>query len=102
MHYTYVLWDEKNKKFYIGYTSDLKRRLSEHQDNKNHTTSRMDKPRLIFYEGFVSKEDALRREGYFKTAKGKKSLRLITRNSIDNKEEYAVRAITASPSSSLA
>ena len=90
MHYTYVLWSKKNKRFYIGYASDLKRRLSEHQENKSHTTSRMNNPKLIFYEGFISKEDALRREAYFKTAKGKKSLRFIVRGSIKSIGECTV------------
>ena len=96
MYYTYVLWSEKSQKFYIGYTADLKRRLSDHKNNKGHTTSRMDNPQLIFYEGFISKEDALRREAYFKTAKGKTSLRFIVRDSIKNIAES-----NASPSSSL-
>ena len=96
MHYTYALWSVQSQKFYIGYTTDLNRRLSEHRNDKGHATSRMDNPSLVFYEGFVSKEDALRRETYFKTTKGKKSLRLIVRSSIKSIIE------SASPSSSLA
>ena len=34
MYYVYVLCDEKSDKKYIGYTSDLKRRLSEHRNGK--------------------------------------------------------------------
>ena len=82
MYYTYVLWSTEDKKFYIGYTSDLSRRLAEHQNDRGYTTSRMTAPKLVFYECFLSKEDAVRREDYFKTTKGKKALRLITRESI--------------------
>jgi predicted GIY-YIG superfamily endonuclease len=42
----------------------------------------MDKPQLIFYEAFAAKTDAVRRERYFKTSKGKSSLRQVIRDSI--------------------
>jgi predicted GIY-YIG superfamily endonuclease len=32
---------------------------------------------LIFFEGYLNKYDALRRESYFKTSKGKKSLNVM-------------------------
>ena len=50
----------------------------------------MDSPKLVFYEAFISKEDALRREEYFKTTKGKKSLRLIVRNSVNNENNAPI------------
>ncbi|WP_353740199.1 GIY-YIG nuclease family protein [Desulfosarcina widdelii] len=31
MYYTYVLLSLKDRKFYIGYTQDLKRRFEEHE-----------------------------------------------------------------------
>ena len=83
MFYTYVLWNKEDKKFYIGYTADLKRRMQEHNCNGVHSTSRFKSAKLIFYEAFLSKEDSIRRERYFKTAKGKKTLRLIVRESIN-------------------
>lgn len=82
MHYTYVIWSLDYKKFYIGHTDNLKRRLNEHLAGDNHTTYRFGKLKLLFYEAFISKEDALRRERYFKTTKGKKALKIILRNSL--------------------
>ncbi len=82
MYYTYILYSYKESKFYIGYTSDLERRLKEHRLGHVHTTARYSSPELIFYEAFIVEEDAVRRERYFKTAKGKKSLRLILRDSV--------------------
>lgn len=80
MHFVYVLKD-KNNRLYIGRSSDLKRRLEEHRKGKVWTTKRMNDPRLIFYEAFVSKQDSIRREKYFKTTKGKLSLKQIIRDS---------------------
>ena len=84
MYYTYALLSLKDRKFYIGFTNDLKRRLKEHNSGKNIST----KPRLplelVYYEAHLSKTDAERREKYFKTAKGKSSLRQMLRESLKN------------------
>lgn len=82
MHNVYVLWSKEDLKFYIGYTKDLARRLQEHKDGQCHTTSRLKNPQLIFCEGFLAEGDAKRREEYFKTTKGKKTLRLMLRDSL--------------------
>ena len=49
MSYLYLLQDD-NKKLYIGYTNNLKRRLVEHKNKKVYTTRRMTNPKLIYYE----------------------------------------------------
>ena len=82
MYYVYALWSKEDKHFYIGYTSDIARRLKEHSEKSVYSTLRMTNPHLIFYEAFQAEGDARRREGYFKTTKGKKSLRLILRESL--------------------
>ena len=82
MHCVYVLWSKGSKKFYIGYTADLNRRLKEHFSGRGHTTARMTAFCLVFLEGFLSELDARRREKYFKTTKGKKTLRLMLRESL--------------------
>jgi len=82
MYFTYVLQSLKDKKLYIGYTTDLKRRLEEHKFGGSDSTRKRLPFRFVFYEAFVSKEDAKRREGYFKTNKGKKALKLILRDSL--------------------
>jgi len=71
-----------NKKIYIGRTDDLKRRIKEHYNKKVWTTKRMKRVELIFYEAFKSKKDAIRRERYFKTTKGKKALKIMLKESL--------------------
>jgi putative endonuclease len=84
MFYVYVLLSLKDHKFYIGYTNDLKRRLSEHCTGKNISTKPRLPLKLIYYGAHLSKSDAMRRERYFKTAKGKSSLRQMLRDSLSN------------------
>ncbi len=63
MHYIYVLQSEKNRnKIYIGNTDDLQRRLKEHNNGGNYST-KTDRPhRIVYYEAYLSKSDALSRE----------------------------------------
>ncbi|KKP92600.1 MAG: hypothetical protein UR98_C0022G0008 [Parcubacteria group bacterium GW2011_GWA1_36_12] len=79
-YYVYVLLSLKDNKFYIGSTNNLKRRLKEHLAGKNISTAKRLPLKLIYFEGHLSKTDAERREKYFKTTKGKVTLRTIIRD----------------------
>jgi len=82
MFYVYVLLSEKNGQLYIGRTSDLRKRIKQHLAGKVRTSNRLNPMKLIFFGGFVNKADSIRRERYFKTSKGKSSLRQIIRESL--------------------
>lgn len=76
----YVLRSRRDGKFYVGITSNLPRRLLQHQSRENPSTAKRLPVEVVYFEGHLSKADALRRERYFKTAKGKTTLRQITRD----------------------
>ena len=80
MFYVYILKGTNRR--YIGRTENFRNRVKEHLRGKVWTSKRMKKVELIFYEAFKSKEDAIRREKYFKTTKGKKGLKLMLRASL--------------------
>jgi len=75
MFYVYVLQSIKEGIIYIGCTSDLKRRLVEHNQGLNFSTKRYVPWKLIYYEACLDKEDATRREGYLKTTQGGRLLK---------------------------
>ncbi|MEK7473576.1 MAG: GIY-YIG nuclease family protein [Patescibacteria group bacterium] len=77
MFYTYVLRSEKDKKLYIGFSTDLRKRFGEHVSGLVPATRCRLPAKLIFYEAYLNKYDALRRERYFKTDKGKKTLEVM-------------------------
>jgi putative endonuclease len=79
MFYCYVLLSEKDHKNYIGYTSDLRKRLKEHLNGESFATKSRLPLKLIFYEAFLNQKGALRREKYFKTNPGKRTLKLMLR-----------------------
>ena len=72
--YVYILLSKKDKKLYIGFTQDLKERLRRHQKGLVLATAPRRPLELIFYEAYRNKYDALRREKYFKSTKGKTTL----------------------------
>ena len=61
MYYIYILRD-KSEKLYVGYSSDLKRRIGQHLRKETITTSKMDEPKLIYYEAYETEELARERE----------------------------------------
>ncbi len=81
--YVYVLRSQKDDMFYIGSTNDLKRRLQQHQRGESTFTAKRLPVELLYFEGRTLKEDALRREKYFKTTKGKVTLRHVLRDALN-------------------
>jgi len=77
----YVLYSLKDGQLYIGSSSNLKQRLTDHFHGYAKSTAFRRPFKLIFCEYFLSKTDALRREKYFKTNPGKRCLKLILRES---------------------
>ena len=71
---TYILQSEKDGKNYVGYTKNLKLRFEQHQKGKVESTKDRRPLKLIYYEVCLTQEDALRREKYFKTYRGKQFL----------------------------
>ncbi len=82
--YVYVLYGFKDKEYYVGFTENLKKRYAEHKQGKVTSTF----PRLplepIFYEAYKNKYDALRREKYLKSSKGKTTLKSMLREFLKN------------------
>src|SRR3990167_643676 len=75
-YYVYLLQSLKYKdKLYIGSTADLKKRVAKHNRAVNFSTRPYAPWRLIFYEAYLYKEDAKRREKYLKTSKGAKIIK---------------------------
>lgn len=70
MFYVYILESKKNNQLYIGFTSDLTRRLEEHNQGLNFSTKKYLPWKLIYYEACIEKSDAVRREKYLKTTQG--------------------------------
>jgi putative endonuclease len=75
MFYVYVLHSESDLGLYIGFSTDLRRRLAEHRQGKAFATAFRRPWRLIYYEAYVEEADALGRERYLKSGGGRRLLK---------------------------
>jgi putative endonuclease len=75
MFYVYLLHFAKDNGFYIGYSTDLKRRLSEHTRGASLATKSRGPWKLIYYEAYTEREDAEGREKFLKSGAGRRFLR---------------------------
>lgn len=77
--FVYVIYSRKAGKKYTGFTTDLDRRLYQHNHNLLGTFTKNKGPwELIYYEEFDLKADALKREKYLKTGVGRDFLKQKT------------------------
>lgn len=66
MYYFYVLQSLADSNLYWGYTSDLRRRIKQHNLGENKSTKNRRPFRLVYYEAYFSKGDAINRERQIK------------------------------------
>ncbi len=76
----YILLSHKDFKMYIGYTTNIEKRIENHNKGGTISTAKRGSLELIFGEICFSKRDAMRREKYFKTTAGKKILKLMLKD----------------------
>ena len=74
MYYIYILL-LNNGNLYTGFTGDIKRRFQEHYRGKVRSTKIRRPLKLIYYEAYILKSDAERREKFLKTTEGKHLLK---------------------------
>lgn len=80
MYYVYILESLKDKKLYTGYTNDLRRRINEHNQGKSFATAPRKPFKLIYYEAYVCRDDAEKREYFFKTGWGRNYVGRVLNN----------------------
>jgi putative endonuclease len=88
-YYLYVLLSLKDNKFYIGSTSDLQSRVYLHLKGQVPATKHRLPVKLIFYEAYLDKYDAIRREDYLKSSKGKQTLRNMLKEYLSKRGQNA-------------
>src|SRR3989338_3277895 len=75
MYYTYILQSRKDGKWYTGATSDLRKRLNQHNSGQVRATKGRGPFGLIYYEACLNEQDAFAREKYLKSGVGKRYLK---------------------------
>jgi putative endonuclease len=78
MHFVYFLKSITNGKYYVGQTDrEPSVRLQEHNSGHNSWTKKNGPFELIYHESYACKEDARRRENFYKSGIGKRVMKAI-------------------------
>ena len=80
MYYVYIIFSDKLQKKYIGFSTDLKNRIKEHNKGKCVSTTKGKPWKLVYYEAFVSEKDARREELFLKTGKGRERIKYLLKS----------------------
>lgn len=80
MNYVYILKCKDNT-LYTGYTNDLDKRIKAHNDGKGAKYTKARRPvKLMYFEEYSSKGEALSREASIKKLTRTEKLSLIKKN----------------------
>lgn len=71
MFYVYILKSKKDNKLYTGYSSNLKERIKLHLEGKSQATKWRLPIELVYYEAYKEKKDAIKRELFLKSGRGR-------------------------------
>ena len=80
MHYVYVLQSLKDKSLYIGSTSNLQKRLKQHNSGKSRYTNQHKPYKLVCYIALPLRSDAERFEEYLKSGYGRRTLKKMLKD----------------------
>ena len=75
MHDTYILRSSRDGEMYTGTTSDLRSRLTLHENGRIPSTALRRPLTLVYHEACRSVDDPFRRERYLRTGKAKRYIR---------------------------
>ena len=81
-YYVYILVSLQDGGFYIGFTTDLRHRLLKHAKGEVTATKFRTPFKLIHYESFLDREDALAREEFLKSGFGRKNLKAMLKRTL--------------------
>ena len=77
MFFVYVLRSRVTGRLYTGSTSDLKTRFAQHNSDQSFSTKHRGPWDLLHSEEFGTLAEAIRRERFLKTGKGRDELKKI-------------------------
>ena len=74
MYYVYILFCS-DRRLYIGFTTDVRKRLTAHKTGAVPSTKRRQPVKLVYFETYCNGQDAKAREVFLKSGAGHKQLK---------------------------
>jgi len=76
-YYLYILYSPSGDVYYVGYTSDLERRLLSHLSHHKGFTGKFKDWEIVYTESYKSKSAAYKRERQIKKWKSRKMIEAL-------------------------
>ena len=76
-YHIYVLRSSSTNKLYVGQTNNLELRVDTHNKGVSRYTNKRGPWKLIYSEEFASRSEALKREMFLKSGKGRELIKTI-------------------------
>jgi len=80
MFYLYVLRSQKTGGLYVGSTTDVEKRLQRHNRGDAKSTRHGVPWAALHTESFITRSEAVRRERYYKTGRGREEIQRLLAN----------------------
>ncbi len=74
-YFAYILYSANYNRFYKGHCENLEERINQHNHGQTKSTKPFIPWEVVYYEEFEHREEAIKREKYFKTAAGRRFLK---------------------------
>ncbi|WP_395054191.1 GIY-YIG nuclease family protein [Flavobacterium sp.] len=81
MFYTYIIFSEILNKYYVGSTSNIEERLAKHNHNHKGFTGNKSDWKIVYFEEYTTKTDALKRELQIKKWKSRVMIEKLIKKS---------------------
>jgi putative endonuclease len=81
-YYVYILISLKDHKSYIGFSTDINKRLEYHNKGLNTSTKNRRPLDLIYYEAYQNESDARKRELFLKSGRGREVIKKQLENTL--------------------
>ena len=85
MYYVYTLQSLKDGNLYTGYTNNLRKRIVEHNRGLSFSTAFRRPFKLIYYEAYLNRKDAEKREWWLKSGWGRNYMKRNLANYLGGK-----------------
>ena len=79
MYTVYAILSLKDGRIYVGFSSNIERRVNEHNAGKTKSTKGFRPWKLFFTENVDSRIEARKREKYWKSGTGKEQLKELVK-----------------------
>ncbi len=94
MYYVYILQSQYNKRFYVGSTNDVQKRIIKHNNGAVRSTKAYCPWKVVRVEGYDTRTQARKRELQIKNKKSRKIILLVTRGIIGGDKLIPLTDIT--------